>query len=757
MAFRLNLRRMRSKRFYFHLYTVFASVTILISSLFMWGVYWSAREDLLESERRLSADLLTQVRYNLVTIDAMHRNLCFSVLNSNEAQSLLYNTHEDSYALMLMRNRLSDNLRSNPFVHSVYLYNSAKNTYYSTHKSFHYVDDDFLAQIESGALRPNLKPLVRDLDGNIVLTYGLGELFGRSTRDVAVYVNVYLDYVIENLEEFSSGELLAFDQSGKPLNRFVQRAGVSDALLGKLSDALPDGADALEAQILLVSAPGEEPQSATVLFCPQMDWMLVKLQPYNEAFTRTERLRATIIALNISVLLLISVLYALISRQMYKPIKRMLNQVSGTASSDILEDEFAYLTRFYRDMRAELSELRQARENRMQLTDFSLQKLLQESRLLSWEEICALVREYGLPLDLTKPMRLLMFIADDFALLPPEFAPESERPLVLFGMRNLLDEAFEPLKNYALTYTENAYLALLVNAEDDEAELLLQRAWAFKSSVLSYFNLPVAVSVSRRIGRAQDISDTYIGARTRLADRFIHGKDCILEPNAQEAQPAATELMERMQRLKGCIESGNATDAEHEAAALFDEFAKLDCAGAVTQIIRLQQILHDAFMAVNAQREDPIDFSELVRDIAGIQARTLAEYRAQVLGAVGELRHPGATPMPRAQTLAEGIRDAIERDYGNCALCATAIADRLGVTSAHAGRVFKQHTGMSIPEYINQVRLSKAALWLENSDLTVSEIMLRVGYMNESYFFKLFKARYGVTPRNYKGKGEPSS
>ncbi len=38
---------------------------------------------------------------------------------------------------------------------------------------------------------------------------------------------------------------------------------------------------------------------------------------------------------------------------------------------------------------------------------------------------------------------------------------------------------------------------------------------------------------------------------------------------------------------------------------------------------------------------------------------------------------------------------------------------------------------------------------MENSKLSIQDIMRRVGIENESYFYKLFKAKHGMTPREY--------
>ena len=45
--------------------------------------------------------------------------------------------------------------------------------------------------------------------------------------------------------------------------------------------------------------------------------------------------------------------------------------------------------------------------------------------------------------------------------------------------------------------------------------------------------------------------------------------------------------------------------------------------------------------------------------------------------------------------------------------------------------------------------LGKAVEWMEGKKASISEIASRVGIENETYFYKMFKRRYGMTPRQY--------
>ena len=48
--------------------------------------------------------------------------------------------------------------------------------------------------------------------------------------------------------------------------------------------------------------------------------------------------------------------------------------------------------------------------------------------------------------------------------------------------------------------------------------------------------------------------------------------------------------------------------------------------------------------------------------------------------------------------------------------------------------------------FIVEKRLEKAAQLLEQGNLNISEIVYSIGFTSRSYFSKIFKNRYGVSP-----------
>lgn len=65
-------------------------------------------------------------------------------------------------------------------------------------------------------------------------------------------------------------------------------------------------------------------------------------------------------------------------------------------------------------------------------------------------------------------------------------------------------------------------------------------------------------------------------------------------------------------------------------------------------------------------------------------------------------------------------------------------------------KTIKQSTGFTFQELLQRKRFQKAVMLLMETELPVEEIAVTVGYENQSYFYRQFKKRYGMTPRRYR-------
>lgn len=84
------------------------------------------------------------------------------------------------------------------------------------------------------------------------------------------------------------------------------------------------------------------------------------------------------------------------------------------------------------------------------------------------------------------------------------------------------------------------------------------------------------------------------------------------------------------------------------------------------------------------------------------------------------------------------------------------IADTLGISSGYLSRLFKKETGVSLQEFINDVRVEKAANLLIYSEETLTGIAEYVNFPTQSYFGKIFKQKMQMTPKQYRELHKPT-
>lgn len=80
------------------------------------------------------------------------------------------------------------------------------------------------------------------------------------------------------------------------------------------------------------------------------------------------------------------------------------------------------------------------------------------------------------------------------------------------------------------------------------------------------------------------------------------------------------------------------------------------------------------------------------------------------------------------------------------------IADSIGISERETMRSFRKYLNQSPIEYLISYRLNEAKKMLLNSELSITEICYQCGFSDSSYFGKVFRKAYGITPREYRSK-----
>lgn len=80
------------------------------------------------------------------------------------------------------------------------------------------------------------------------------------------------------------------------------------------------------------------------------------------------------------------------------------------------------------------------------------------------------------------------------------------------------------------------------------------------------------------------------------------------------------------------------------------------------------------------------------------------------------------------------------------------LAKEFSVNSTHLSSVFKKETKINLVQYVQTVRLRRAITLLNSTRLSIQEIADQCGFQDVNYFTRVFKKKYGVSPREYRNK-----
>jgi AraC-like DNA-binding protein len=97
------------------------------------------------------------------------------------------------------------------------------------------------------------------------------------------------------------------------------------------------------------------------------------------------------------------------------------------------------------------------------------------------------------------------------------------------------------------------------------------------------------------------------------------------------------------------------------------------------------------------------------------------------------------------------IMDYLQKNY-NQDIGIQDVADHVGLSYSYVRKIFKEKTGKSIVDFLNDMRINEAKDLLLHNDISIKELAISLGYNSDHTFSRIFKKLEGVTPGEYRNK-----
>lgn len=93
--------------------------------------------------------------------------------------------------------------------------------------------------------------------------------------------------------------------------------------------------------------------------------------------------------------------------------------------------------------------------------------------------------------------------------------------------------------------------------------------------------------------------------------------------------------------------------------------------------------------------------------------------------------------------------DYIDSNYHD-SLTVDGVSGKLGISKCYFCFLFKKDTGKTFTQVVNEIRIEKSKGLLLNTDRSILDIAVSVGYNNQNYYNMLFKKLNGITPHQFR-------
>lgn len=96
--------------------------------------------------------------------------------------------------------------------------------------------------------------------------------------------------------------------------------------------------------------------------------------------------------------------------------------------------------------------------------------------------------------------------------------------------------------------------------------------------------------------------------------------------------------------------------------------------------------------------------------------------------------------------LISSIEKYIHENYADPSMGLNKISDEFQISESYFSHMFKEKTGVNFSTYLETIRLNEATRLIRETDTSLNELYILIGYNNANSFRRAFKKVYGITP-----------
>jgi len=695
------------------------------------------------------------------SIERMHEDVKTFTFRQLDDPSLISLFAEDSVPFAEMYGYMNDIKKSfeiNPIFHSLTLYSGKTGRYYSTLSSKAQEDAFFVNAIKNYGKMPVLTPIPRVLpfeaynNSDTVFTYLYFQTDSDNKVTRAMGVNVDAAWLCDTLANLKGRSVKAYiiDKTSQTYIDDTKQIGTLKTLNPMLIDRimqpnLDSGSFA--------AGEKEEQRIFTYYWMPDTNWVLVLEEPNQFLSQSLGIVKKVIIQITLSITLLAFVAAGIISHRIYHPFGRLFREVVGPmekteAGVQLLDDVKLLSDVFHKNTRLLHDYNSYKHSADAILLENYINAVLMENNSIANQLTGEFSSVYGNMLD--RQMMLILLKINDRDQFDELDA--NRKKAYRFIMMNVSEEVLDAGNTAKAVHIGEGQFILLIFLPEETDEIVWEEKIRFlQHSVKQFTGFSLSAFIGGHVQGAEALVHAYQTASTLLRYSMVYSREAILEPSLLDIHENHPVIYDEglEERILDAVRAGNGGEAKALLDKLIEVSSRGDIESFILSMTRFSLALGKTIDILNKNRIEkiPVSMKDFYTRLASFES--IDVLKSQFYEAIEKMTAQKSLVETRHDALVESVKGYI-RDHYAAELSLKGIAVEFKLSQGYLGTVFKESAGMSVLDYINHIRLDKSAELLLQTELSIGEIMERTGFHNESSFYKLFKRRFGATPKAYR-------
>jgi AraC-like DNA-binding protein len=733
--------------------------------------FWFSGKKISGSINLYNNTVLSQIKYNYDYFNSVINNICMEIYLNSNTLLFLYGENFDYYEyISYMRNIMNTTLIINSSIDSIVLYNKNRNEWYSTKSTSPSAEQELSDFISSQESIPRLKPMLRRVtqkQGNLeipayVFSYFMYQFLDPAEgSDSYIVVNGDAGWFIDNIAMIQQNKaytnsIYMVDESGiiyrstSVISEEIEQALIKD-FLQKRRYTSESGSQYYQKEHW-----GEKYLVSSMQMGLQQNYLII-IQKYNEVFRDLIILQRDFVIFNGIFLFFIVLMLFPVSRKIYLPVRSFMNFI---LKSDIstepalpIKDEFEYLRNIYRNAE-ELNK-------RLFIKSESYEPMAEQlelSRLadngINYSEFRENLPHHWLAGNPDGALRVLLFRIDRYMSDLYKMEEPGLR-LLLNAVTNIIHTLCDENYKYAVFSRNQDTLCVIIRfAGTDAEDTVIDFIKKCHLNIKNRLNITVSASYGSAVNDAARLYETFGQAKEYLQYRFILGPGRTIGFEQCRVNMENTNLHYPYLMDEKLVSAIKEQDVSLALMVLEDIKKALYNLQFVNITISVMVLINKVALALSemigsTSLSFDLEVSEFYKKTINAEFmddifRELGQYIESALKGRGKPIRENKNVINIAE-----IIDFIQNNYSNKNLSSQMISDYMGMSNRYIMYRFKEHTGISLSEYIVDIRIRKAAALLQNTNLSVHQVTMQTGIENYTYFYRLFKNAYHCTPKEF--------